>query len=190
MASKVFFQIFSLLIFSLSGGIAFADDYEVKIGVVNSQKVIESSSAFQDIQSQLSNRAQIYKESASKKEEDLRKRYKELESKKSVLSKEALNKKTEDLSKEAEDFQKAAYKEKGMFDKAYEQAMFVLEQKILDIVKNKAHDLKLGVVLQKAQTLYSKDEIDLTDKIIEDLNKSLTTVKVDFESAKLKEKDK
>ncbi len=164
----------------------YASDAEVmqtKIGVVDFQKIIESSSAYQDIRSQLDKKTDAFRSNATKIEEKLQKGYQELDSQKSVLSGEAYSKKRKALDKEVETSQEKFHMERLSLDKASSQAMAILEKKLFEIVEENAKIRDLSVVLASSSLIYSHSSLDITDIVVEQLNKKLSSVAVNFEDA-------
>ena len=183
---KIILMISALLI---SGFAFIANANDVKIMVVDGQKIIESSLAYKDITAQVEKKATAFKNSAAKMQEDLQKKYKEIESQKAVLSTEAYGKKTKEFELEAEKAQESAYAERVNLDKAYAEAMKVLEQKITDIIQRRAKDVKADLVLTKVNIVYNNSALEITDAIIEELNKSLPAVSVKFDASTKNNKD-
>jgi outer membrane protein len=157
---------------------------EQKIGVIDMQKVMESSLAYKDISTQVEKKAETYKASAAKMQEKLQKQYQELEAQKSVLAADAYTKKSKELEREAESSQESAYMERVSLDRAYSGVMKSLEEKLLEIVKRKAETSNLSVVVASAAVLYSKTDMDVTNGVIEELNIALPSMKVDFDAQK------
>lgn len=158
----------------------------IKILVVDGQKIIESSLAYKDITAQVEKKATAFKNSAAKMQEDLQKKYKEIESQKAVLSTEAYGKKTKEFELEAEKAQESTYMERVTLDKAYAEAMKVLEQRITDIIQRRAKDMKADLVLTKINIVYNNNALEITDSIIEEINKSLPAVAVKFDMPTIK----
>ncbi|MDJ1406981.1 MAG: OmpH family outer membrane protein [Candidatus Midichloria sp.] len=171
--------IISMLLLS---SLAISARAEIKIAVVDGQKIIESSLAYKDITGQVEKKATLFKNSAAKMQENLQKKYKEIESQKLVLSSEAYGKKTKEFELEAEKAQESAYMDRMSLDKAYSEAMKVLEKKITDIIQAKAIEKKLDMVMTKINMIYNNKELEITDSIIEELNKSLPAVAVKFDA--------
>lgn len=173
------FAILSFLIISFYVGANIARA-ETKIAIIDAQKVIENSVAYQGISKEVEKKAEIYKANANRLQEKLQKKYQELEAQKSVLSNDVFNSKSEDLLKEAEISQKSTHMERITLDKAYSQAVGVLENKLLEIVQKKAQEKNINVVFAKSNTLYAESNLEITDEVLNELNSSLSEVKVDF----------
>ena len=148
--------------------------------VIDARQIFENSLAVGKIREQVDGKAEIYKKESSKKEEYFKKKFEELEKQKSVLSKEAFEQKNNDLSKEFGEAQKKVQEDRGSLEKAYMEAMQKVENTIVEIVKDEANKSGLKFVLHKGQTVYADDALDITQKVLEALNKKLSTVTVKF----------
>ena len=156
---------------------------EMQVGIVDFQKVIENSSAYQNIRSQLDKKADEFRTNAAGMEEKLQKEQQELESKKSVYSSEVYTNKRKALEKEVESYQEKFHTKRLSLDKASSQAMSVLEKNFFEVVENNAKARGLSVILASSSVLYSDTALDVTEAITEELNKKLPSFTVTFEES-------
>lgn len=161
---------------------------DIKVGIVDFQKVIEGSAAYQNIRSQLDKKTDEFRASATKIEERLQKSYQELEGSKTVLSANDFTKKKTALDKEVESSQEKFHKEGLSLDKASSQAMSVLEKSFYEVVKQTAQTNNLSLVLASANVLYSDTNLDITDSVITSLNQKLPSFTVTFEDGVVADK--
>ncbi len=150
------------------------------IAVIDVQLIFEKSLAAPKIREQVETKAETFKKDSSKKEEYFKKKFEELEKQKSVLAKEAFELKSNDLSKEFSDAQKKVQEDRGVLEKAYVDAMQQVEATIVEIVKEEAKKFGLKLVVHKGQTVYADDALDITQKVLEAVNKKLPSVTVKF----------
>lgn len=153
----------------------------LKIVVLDTEKVIQNSVAFKDIKRQIDTKQNEFKESIQKEEPKLKKRYQDLESKKKRLSEEEMNKLSEELQKDATSLERKIYFERGVLEKAWNEAIKKLSDKIVDITKNESDINKYDIVLERNSTIYVNSSIEITSNILNLLNKELPNLKVNFE---------
>jgi len=170
-----------IIALAISSLASFAKAQDLKIAIVDSQKILEQSSAVKSIRDQVSKRAEDLKSKASAKEKELKQKYTDLEGQKKALAKEAFEQKSTALAKEAEEFNKSSYMQRAGIDKAFQEGMAQVEKKITDIIQEKAKSDKLSLVFFKMSTIYSDANLDITDGILKDLNSQLSNVKVNFD---------
>lgn len=151
------------------------------IAIVDTQKILEQSSAAKKIREQIDKKAEEFKADSSKKEDYFKKKYEDLEKQKTVLSKEAFEKKNAELSKEFGEAQQKVQESRGKLDKGYMEAMQKFDGAFIDVVKEVAAKKGSKVVLQKVQTIYSDNSLDITDDVLEAVNKKMASVDVKFQ---------
>ncbi|WP_339041261.1 OmpH family outer membrane protein [Candidatus Lariskella endosymbiont of Hedychridium roseum] len=186
-----FFAIISLPLFTQSAlGVdtTAISQSNCKIAIIDTRQFMEKSLASQSMNKQVEQKADEYKKNAIKIQEKLQKKFQEIEAQKSTLSKEALTKKNEALAQEAESYQKSVYAERISLDKAFNDAMVIYENKIHDIVAKYAEENGIMLVITKEAALYNVNSIEITDVILEQLNKEMTDIKVNFEPSPTHEK--
>jgi Skp family chaperone for outer membrane proteins len=157
---------------------------ETKIGFVETKRLIESSTAHANILDQVQKKNESFRESVQKSEADLKKKYQDLETKKNALSQEAIDKKNEEISKEVAELQKKSYSQHSSLEEAYRMATQLVVDKANEIVKKYAEKNGYNAVLEKAAAVYSEQSLEVTDVILDELNKTLPKVEVKFEEDK------
>jgi outer membrane protein len=148
------------------------------MAIVDSQAILEKSTAMLKMREQLDKKAEEFKKESSKKEEYFKNKFGELEKQKSVLAKEAFDQKSDALSQEFNDEQKKIIEKRGVLDKAYNEALQQLDKVFTEVVQDQAKKAGVKVVLHKVQTIYSEESLDITSKVLEALNKKLTSLNV------------
>ena len=72
-------------------------------------------------------------------------------------------------------------KKQNSLKKASLDSMSKVNDKIKDIIAEISKEKELDVIVPAAQTLYFKDELDISDEVLKRLNKKITKVDVKFE---------
>ncbi len=152
------------------------------IAVVDTQKIFEKATALQKIKEQLDKKAEEFKKDSAKKEDYFKKKFEDLEKQKATLAKDAYDKKSEEIGKEFGDAQKKVQESRQIIDKAYQDAMQQVNDTFTSIIGEEAAKKGYKVVLPKLQTLFSDNGIEITDAMIEALNKKLPSVTVKFDA--------
>jgi Skp family chaperone for outer membrane proteins len=104
-----------------------------------------------------------------------------LESQEGILKPEEFNKKKEEFEKELRQKQQELYDERQYLEKLHEKVEMTFSDNIREVIK----DISKGkgyVVFDKASILYNDESIDISDVVIDGLNKRLK--KIDLESEK------
>lgn len=156
---------------------------EIKISVVETRKIMENSIAHNDILSQIQKKNEEFRDGIQKAEAILKKKYEDFETKKNALSDKAADEKREEMSKEVAELQRKSYSQHASLDDAYRGATQLVVDKTSEIVKKHAEKNGYALVLEKAVSVYSDSTLDITEAILEELNKTLPKVEVKFQNA-------
>jgi outer membrane protein len=148
--------------------------------VVDVQKIFEKSTAALKMKEQIDKKAEEFKKDSAAKEDAFKKKFEDLEKQKSVLAKDAYEKKSNDLNKEFADAQQKVQDNRAAIDKGYVDAMQQFEAALTEIVKQEADKAGSKIVLPKMQVIYNDASIEITDKVLEALNKKLPDLKMKF----------
>lgn len=157
-----------------------SDASQAAISVVDTQVIFEKSTAVQKVREQIDKKAEDFRKDSANKEAYFKKKSEELEKQKSVLAKDAFEQKSNDLAKEFGEAQKKVQENRAALDKAYMEAMQQFESVLAGIVQEQAAKNGSKVVLPKMQTLYSDNALDITNAVLEGVNKKLPNIAVKF----------
>ena len=165
-----------LLVFSLASLNANA----AGTGILDVEKIIKESSAMRDIQAKIGKKQEKYQQEVAKKQKELESEQKRIEGKRSVLSKNAFEKETAAFEKRLDKLKTFVDKKQNSLKKASMEAMSKVNDKIKDIINDIAEEKDLDVIIPASQTLYYKDGLDVTEEVLDRLNKKISKVSVKF----------
>lgn len=151
------------------------------IGVLDVDKIIQESLAVNDIQKKVDSKKSNYESEINKKQTSLEAEQKKLEDKKITLSKEAFDKEVKAFESKVEDLKTFVDRKQNSLKKASIDAMGKVNDKVKSIVAEIAKEKNLDIIVPSSQTLYFKDELDITAEVLASLNKKITKVEVKFE---------
>ncbi|OFX09609.1 MAG: hypothetical protein A3H30_01390 [Alphaproteobacteria bacterium RIFCSPLOWO2_02_FULL_40_19] len=152
------------------------------IGIIDVDKIIKESSAMRDIQSKISKKQDDYQKEVTKKQDALEAEQKRIESKKSVLSADAFDKETRTFEKRVDEFKTFVDRKQNSLKKASLDAMSKVNDKVKEIIADLSKEKEMDVIVPASQTLFYKEELDVSDEVLKRLNKKITKVDVKFES--------
>jgi outer membrane protein len=173
-----FIALLSLLAVSLVSENVLAAD--LKLAVVNIQKVMQDSTAAKSVREQLKSKQGGFEAEMRKKEEDLRKEDQELSKQRSVLAPDAFEKKIQEFRNKASSAQKDVQGKKMQLDKAFGGALNDIQKSVFDIVATIAKEKGYEAVIPTSQMLYADPALDVTSEVTSRLNKQLPSVSVKF----------
>lgn len=140
---------------------------ESKIGFVDMQKAIQSSSAGKKAKTELEAEFNKKKKELEKKEADLKKMGEDLEKKKSVLSEEALGKKQAEFQEEMLKYRDVVGKSQMEIQKKERELTAPILDKMKKVIAKLAKDKGYSMVLENNQgVLFATPDSDLTEDVI------------------------
>ena len=176
---KTFNLIF--IIITLSTSISLADTYpNTSIGIIDINKVLTESKAAKDATKQIE-KIQVKSEEDSKKEDELiiKEREKLIEQQ-SVMAPEAFEVKVADFEKKVQSYQIERQEKLRRLDRMVQEARASILDEVKPIINDYASELGITVILEKNAVILSADDMDMTDQVIEILNKNLPKIKVEL----------
>jgi len=157
------------LIFVFFSNATFAADV-AKIGVINLQKILETSSAGKSIQDELKKEKEKMESDLQKKGTEIEKIRKRLERESMVMGKEMREEKERESRIKINDFKSLQKKYRSKLQKLEGKLMDRLKTDINDIVQEIGKKGGYLLIVNKFGVIYSPDAIDITDTVIRKLN--------------------
>lgn len=157
----------------LVGHDAFAADV-AKIGVIDLQKILETSAAGKFIQSKLKNAKDKMEANLKKKGTEIENIRKRLERESMVMGKEKREEKERESRIKINDFKSLQKKYRSDLQKLEGQLMNQLKDDIDEIVNEIGKKEGYLLIINKLGVEYSPNSIDVTDKVIGKLNTKFT----------------
>ncbi|MFO7816175.1 MAG: OmpH family outer membrane protein [Thermodesulfobacteriota bacterium] len=145
-----------------------------KIGTVNLQKVMTASEPAQKALGQLQSKSKSIQEKLESKKQEVQSLREDMEKQKMVMSQEAKMDKETELKRKIRDLQDEA----RAFQRQIKQEQNNLTEPILKILQEvieeygQKHDYSMIMDTQNSGLLFAKESMDITDKIIVELNKA------------------
>jgi Skp family chaperone for outer membrane proteins len=167
----------SLFVLTFGASSAFALD---GVAVIDIEKISKEAVVVKNVAKIISKKRDEFQLEVTKKEKKLEKEGKEIESQKNYLSKEKLEDKQKDFIKKVDELKDFATKRDKSLKAAYSDAIKEVNEKVGEIVAKIAEEKGLALVIPTSQVVYSVDGLDITNEVINQLNKKIKKVKVKF----------
>jgi outer membrane protein len=158
-----FFLIFAFAISSMAADVA-------KIGVVNLQRVVNSSSAGKAAQAELTKQHKRMQKELEKRQAEMVEIQKNLERQAAVMSKDAREQKIRDLKIKKIDIENLDKKYISEFRKSERKLMIKIQKEILSIAQEIGKKEGYLIIFDKSAAIYVPKTLDLTDKVIQEYN--------------------
>ncbi|ABA88501.1 OmpH-like outer membrane protein, putative [Syntrophotalea carbinolica DSM 2380] len=164
-------KIFGFMLVAMLIAAAPAAAADVKIGVIDLQKVLRTSLAGQAAQKNIAEKAKAFQETMQGRQKDLQKLNADFEKQKMVLSKEAVADKERDLQQKVKDFQRFGKDAQEELQQEDRQATTRILDEVAKVVKEMGAKAGYDVIVEKSTTLYTADRADLTDQVVKAYDK-------------------
>jgi len=146
------------------------------IAVVDVQKIMQESNASKGVSKSFESLRETYQKEISSLEDKLRKSEEELRKQQTVLAPDALATKRRDFEKQVGEVQKTVQNRKRALENALNEAMAVVHKNMVEIVADVARERGANLVLARQQFVLVDTHLDVTDTVMERVNKKLPQV--------------
>ncbi len=172
---KNFKYILTILFFTLFSTTAFSQN---NIAVLDVVKLLKESKAAISMKDQLNAIAKKYTDEDQKKQKEIQKQEEELLRQKATLTPEAFSDRKNTFEKKVIEFNKDAQAKRKALATAEKDAVTQIEDEVEKIVKAIIDSDKITAVFRKSAIILGDTSIDITEKVVEELNKKLSAVTV------------
>jgi len=163
--------LFSLCLLLSLPGFAFSQD--IKIGVVNLQKVLEESEPGQKALKKLESEYEEMRSELDSKKQAIDQMRKKIQEQSLVLSQEAESNKKSELNKKMRNFQSLYQRYNQKIRKKEQELKQPIIKKIVDIIDKYGKNNNYTLILDKQNSgvVYNMDTLEITQEILSRLNK-------------------
>jgi len=166
------FLVVATTLLSMISSVSFAE--ELKIGVVDMQKALQTVEAGKKAKSQLEKEFNSKKKELQAEEASIKKLGEEFKKQSLVLNDEARAKKQGELQERIMKFQELTQRSQMEIQQKEQELTQPIVVKLRSIVHEIAKKKNLGLVLEKNENtvLFSQEKDDLTEEVVSQFNKS------------------
>lgn len=170
-----------ILLFLLSFNEAKA---ETKIAILDVKEIISESIAAKKASQKLKSKLSEYQLEIDIQSSKLKKEQEKLQEQSSLLTQEALQTKQAEFIEKIKSLELEVNKKKKNIDAINLKVIAEIEENIDVIVQKIAKNNNINIVLSKSDIIYVNDIENITDLVVEELNKNLSDIKINFEDGK------
>ena len=160
-----------LIILTLIVGLSISFVAAQNLGVVDLQRVFNTSKDAQEAQQVFQKETKNMQQKMKSKYDELLKLQQQIKEQAAFLSDEEVKKKKQELMKKQQEFNKMRDQMMQRSEKRRSELLKPVMEKIKAIVNNIAREKNLDAVFTKEAVIYNKSKLDITDMVIERLNK-------------------
>ncbi|MEK9531634.1 MAG: OmpH family outer membrane protein [Alphaproteobacteria bacterium] len=152
-----------------------------RIAVVNINKVLRDAKATERVRALLDNKREEFQNDFATREASLLQIEKDLQSKRSLLSEEAYRAEVAQFQNEVASIQKEIQFKRQAIDKAFQEAQDEIRALAAEIVAEIAGSQKLDVVINKSSALVFRQDLDITEAVIAQLNERTKNARLEIQ---------
>lgn len=156
--------------------VAFAQD--LRIAIVDVEKISNQSLAGKSIQSQLKEKRSAFQKEFSSRENNLMSSEKTLIEEKNTLSSEEFAEKRKEFEAQLLETKNLFQKRRSSLDKGMNTALSDLRKTIIEVTAEIAEKENFNIVLGRDSVVIVETEMDITDKVMAAMNKKLPKIKL------------
>lgn len=155
----------SLAVISFAGAVSAA---ELKIGYVDLQVALQSTSAGKTAKAELERDLKKKKDDLEKQKNDLEKQRDDIEKKKDLLSEVALQQKAAEFQQQMLKYREEMAKGQMEIQKKERELTAPIFEQLSDVISQLAKDQSYDMILEKSQQgiVWAKKDMDLTEEVI------------------------
>ena len=150
----------------------------VAIAVIDSQRVGREALAFKDARDQLQKVRASYQSEVAKEEEKFRAEEQELTRQRTVLTGEAFDARRRDFERRVTEVQRHVQERSRQLEQSFNDVRGEVGKAMLAIVTDLAKERDFALVIDRAQTHFRADALDITEEVLKRLDKKLPSIKV------------
>lgn len=152
---------------------------ELKVAVVDVEKILNDSKAGKSIQEQLNTRRESFQKEFSARENNLVNVEKTLIEQKKSMAAEEFEKKRKEFEKQFLETRNLFQKRRNSLDKGLGDVLTQLRKNIIQVTAEVADEENYQMVLTRDSVVIVQKEMDITQKVLDRLNKKVSDIKLD-----------
>ncbi len=155
-----------------------------EVGVVDMTRIMKEAKVAQDMRVQLEKRQKAFNEELTKQDESLKKEQQDLRAKQESMKPEEFEERRAAFEKRVLDLRQNAQKKGRALEEAYAQALLKVKKEVVTIVDSVANEKEFGLVFSGQNVIWAQESHDITQSVLDEINKRLTHVDIDSAPAK------
>ena len=152
-----------------------------RVAVVNIDKVLRDAKATERVRALLDDKREEFQNDFATREASLLRIEKDLQTKRTILSEEAYRAEVNQFQNEVAAIQKEIQFKRQALDKAFQEAQDEIRSLAGEIVAEIAGNQQLDVVLNKSAALVFRQDLDITELVIIQLNERTKNARLEIQ---------
>lgn len=148
------------------------------VAVLDYQSVVRNSAAGQKVREQIDAYRANFQQEIAEEEQRLKETEANLQRQQTILAPAAFEEKRRDFERNVIAMQRKAQDRSHQLDRSLNAAIGRIQAAIIPIVQRLTKELGFNVVVDKTQVLFARRALDITEKVLQELDRTLPHVDV------------
>ena len=148
------------------------------IAVLDYQGIVRSSVAGQKVRDQIEAYRSAFHREIGDEEQRLKQEELDLQQQRTILSPEAFEDRRRKFERSVIDMQRKAQDRSHQLDRSLNLAIGKIQEAIIPIVQRLTTEMGFNVVVDKTQVLFARRQLDITERVLKELDSKLPRVDV------------
>ncbi len=154
-------------------------DTPLHVAVIDVQAVSQGAVALRKAEQEISDLRKSYQQEIARQQKTLEELERNLAAQKDTLTKEEMTEKARDFEKRAAALQVDVQERKQQLEQAFSNAMKMFQSTLVKEVGDYSEENNIDVVLRRSQVFIADKSLDITETILQRVNKVLPEIKVE-----------
>lgn len=146
--------------------------------IIDVERILRESLSAQSVRTQIEERRSTLRDEFTKLEDELRASEQELARQRTVLSEEAFAEKRKAYEGRVTEAQRKFDTSRRQLDQSFQKALKEIQVAMFQVAEGLGTELNADLVLARSQVIFFNEDLDITDRVLERLNKQLPAVKL------------
>ena len=148
------------------------------IAVLDYQSIVRNSLAGQKVRQQIEGYRATFQKEIAEEERRLKEAEATLQQQRTILSPAAFEDKRREFESNVIEMQRKAQDRSHQLDRALNAAIGKIQEAIIPIVQRLTKEMGFNVVVDKTQVLFARRGLDITERVLQELDRVLPSVDV------------
>lgn len=150
----------------------------LRLAVIDLEEINRKAAVFKNIRSQMEQYSTTFSQAIKAEDDELRNANKELARQRTILSPEAYAEERRKFEKSVTDFQRQVERRKQSLNAVHSKAIVEAENALKKVIAEFAREQGIALVLRSDTIVFWTKAMDMTEIVLERLDKALPSVKV------------
>lgn len=158
------------------------NNFDAKVAVIDIEAIFEHSVAVKKLKNHITQISQQIQNDLTQQEIELKINESELIKQRPNITQKEFDIKLFAFNKKVAQAQQDVQRKKIALEQAHSDAVSIVHQNTMEIIKKQAEQLNFNLVIPSSQILFVKNHLNITEQVIKELNETLKSVNLKYKA--------